>query len=85
MIDAKTFELGEVIAEGAGLGRAASSARNHIPSIRVVDAGLSSSGIGVNDGRPRRAARSTHGVSRCWIAGQLGASTMLAIVMRRVR
>jgi len=78
MVDAKTFELGDVIAEGAGLARAASSARYHIPSIRVVDVGLSSSVIGVTDGP----AASCYQIDP-W--RQSVASTMLAMVMHRER
>ena len=49
MIDAETLEFGEVVAEGARLGRATPRPGNHIPAIRVLDAGLSRPGIGVDN------------------------------------
>lgn len=50
MVDAEVFEFGEVVAERAGLGGTAPSARDEVPSVRVFDAGLSGSRVGVDDG-----------------------------------
>jgi hypothetical protein len=50
MMDTQGFEVGEVVAEGAGLGCAASGSGNEVPSIGVFDAGLSGSRVGVDDG-----------------------------------
>ena len=49
MVDAQGFEVGEVVAEGAGLGGAASGAGDEVPSVGAFDAGLSGSRVGIDD------------------------------------
>jgi hypothetical protein len=52
VIDPEGLQVGEVVAEGAGLRRAASRTGDHIPFWRDGHAGFTGSGIGVDDGFP---------------------------------
>ena len=54
MIDSERLQLGEVIAEGAGLRRAPPCAGDHVPPFRVLDAGPAGPRIGVDDDAARQ-------------------------------